>query len=67
MAGGGGTGAGAIAGDLPAGAVCAGTGLAGGFGRYSGPGWPQPASMPEMSREMLIYNAKDDFTIRITV
>jgi hypothetical protein len=70
MAGGGGTGAGAISGDdLPAAAasVCAGTGLAGGFGMYSAPGWPQPASMPEMSREMLMYNAKDDFTIRITV
>ncbi|MEC5159092.1 hypothetical protein RCH08_000205 [Janthinobacterium sp. CG_S6] len=66
MAGGGGTGAGVIAG-LPLVAACSGAGLAGGFGMNSGPGWPQPASMPEMSREMLIYNAKDDFTIRITV
>ena len=65
MAGGGGTGAGAITGALPSDA--AGTGLAGGFGRYRGPGWPQPASKPEASREMLIYNAKVDFTIRITV
>jgi hypothetical protein len=39
--------------------------LAGGFGMYSGPGWPQPATaaaaaVPRMS-------ANEGFTIRITV
>jgi hypothetical protein len=38
-------------------------GLAGGFGMYSGPVWPQPAS----SAAAPIKSARDDFTIRITV
>jgi hypothetical protein len=29
------------------GADAAGAGLAGGFGMYSGPGWPQPDSAPD--------------------
>jgi hypothetical protein len=45
------TGAGAVA------------GLAGGFGMYSGPGWPQPASRAAAA----IMSAREDFTIRITV
>jgi hypothetical protein len=39
-----------------------GAGLAGGFGLYSGPVWPQPAS-----RAAPIMSARKDFTIRITV
>jgi len=47
-----------------------GAGRDGGFGMYSGPVWPQPlrdalsrlASKTEPER-----NARDDFTIRITV
>jgi hypothetical protein len=38
-------------------------GLAGGFGMYSGPGWPQPASRAAAA----IMSAREDFTIRITV
>jgi hypothetical protein len=53
----------------------AGVALAGGagfFGKYSAPGWPQPASMvAAMTTGNTKYNgkcsAKDDFTIRITV
>ena len=44
-------------------AAGAGAGLAGGFGMYSGPVWPQPAS----SAAAPIMSARDDFTIRITV
>jgi hypothetical protein len=38
-------------------------GLAGCFGMYSGPGWPQPASVAAAT----IMSAREDFTIRITV
>jgi hypothetical protein len=38
-------------------------GLAGCFGMYSGPGWPQPASIAAAT----IMSAREDFTIRITV
>jgi hypothetical protein len=47
-------------------AVAGEAGLAGGFGMYSGPGWPQPdtaaanAAAPRMS-------ANEGFTIRMTV
>jgi hypothetical protein len=39
---------------------CTGAGgLAGGFGMYSGPGWPQPASRSAAP----IMSAREDFTI----
>jgi hypothetical protein len=55
-----GTGAGVEAAGA-AGALAAGAGLAGGLGMYSGPGWPQPASMAAAA-----MSAKVGFTIRIT-
>jgi hypothetical protein len=55
------TGLGGMAGGCT-GAVAA-AGLAGGFGMYSGPGWPQPA----IRAAAAIMSAREDFTIRITV
>lgn len=54
------TGATGIAGGCTG--AAAGAGLAGGFGMYSGPVWPQPAS----SAAAPITSARVDFTIRIT-
>ena len=41
-------------------------GVPGALGRYNAPGWPQPLSSPVRTRPQPIYNAKVDFTIRIT-
>jgi hypothetical protein len=55
--------AGAPAGETGGTGVAAGAaGALGGFGMYSGPGWPQPASMAVPRRSAIV-----DFTIRITV
>ena len=43
-----------------------GAGLDGGFGMYSGPVWPQPASRPSSIAEAE-RSAGEDFTIRIMV
>jgi hypothetical protein len=47
--------------------VLAEAGLAGCLGRYSGPGWPQPASKAAAQASAGIFSAKVDFTIKITV
>ena len=48
--------------------VCGGGGgtlaLAGGLGMYSGPVWPQPASI---KARQAVLNAREDFTIKIRV
>ena len=39
---------GAVEGDGNGVTVAAGAALTGGFGKYNGPGWPQPASKPRV-------------------
>jgi len=52
---------------LADGGAAGGTGLVGGFGMYSGPGWPQAASRAAAQAAALSLSAIVDFTIRITV
>ncbi len=42
-------------------------GLAGGLGRYNGPGWPQPLNKTVRHRMVPENKLNVDFTIRITV